>query len=167
MAQRELAIINGSRLAQDFCNKFTNSQCVNAWQGRLPPPTLQLKQSCRGYQNHQQSRYRSHPGRSVSHVEPGHHDRRTYHRQSQLSTLLSTHWFHTITTMLKQTARDICNDRLLYILEGGYNPVALKESVLATIDSLLQPNGSRVGVLHSERANTLLKNHPLNQFWTL
>ena len=83
------------------------------------------------------------------------------------STLLSTHWFHTITTMLKQAARDICNDRLLYILEGGYNPVSLEESVLATIDSLLQPNGSRVGVLHSERAYSLLKNHPLNQFWTL
>ncbi|THB74680.1 MAG: histone deacetylase [Desulfobulbaceae bacterium] len=82
-------------------------------------------------------------------------------------TLLSTRWFHTITTMLRQSARDICNDRILFVLEGGYNQDSLEESVLATIDSLLQPEMPRVGVLHSERADSLLKKHPLNQFWTL
>ena len=87
--------------------------------------------------------------------------------ESISSALLSTQWFHTITTMIKQVARDICNDRLLYILEGGYNPVSLEKSVLATIDSLLKPNGPRVGVMYSERADVLLKDHPLNQFWTL
>ena len=83
------------------------------------------------------------------------------------STLLTTQWFHTAATMLKQTARDICNDRLLLVLEGGYNPASLEKSVLATIDSLLQPEVARVGVLYSERADALIKYHPMNEFWTL
>lgn len=90
------------------------------------------------------------------------------HREDSISsTLLSTRSFYTMTTLLKQCARDICGNRLLFILEGGYNPVSLEKSVLATIDSLLQPNGSRVGILHSERADALFKNHPLHSFWTL
>ncbi|WP_319548399.1 histone deacetylase [Desulfogranum marinum] len=90
------------------------------------------------------------------------------HREDSISsTFLSTHSFHTITTLLRQCARDICDDRLLFILEGGYNPVSLEKSVLATIDSLLQPHGSRVGILHSERADALFTNHPLHAFWTL
>ncbi len=83
------------------------------------------------------------------------------------STLLSTRWYHTATTLIKHCARELCDNRLLFILEGGYNPESLEESVLATIDSLLQPKASRVGILHSERARALLADHPLNQFWTL
>lgn len=83
------------------------------------------------------------------------------------STLLSTQWFATITTMIKQCASEICNDRLLFVLEGGYNPDSLEESVLATIDSLLTHNSRRVGILHNERADTILQNHPLREFWTL
>lgn len=90
------------------------------------------------------------------------------HEEETISTtLLTTQWFHTAATMLKQTARDLCNDRLLLVLEGGYNPASLEKSVLATIDSLLQPDVARVGVLYSERADALIKNHPMNQFWTL
>ena len=90
------------------------------------------------------------------------------HEEDTISTtLLTTQWFHTATTMLKQTARDICSNRLLLVLEGGYNPASLEKSVLATIDSLLQQDVARVGVLYSERADALIKDHPLNDFWTL
>ncbi len=83
------------------------------------------------------------------------------------ATVLTTHWYHTVTTMIKHCARDICDGRLLYLLEGGYNPDSLEEAVLATIDSLLAPDQPRVGIFHSTRAHALLHNHPLNEFWTL
>ncbi len=83
------------------------------------------------------------------------------------STLLSTQWFSTVTTMLRQYAQDVCDDRLMFILEGGYNPVSLEASVLATFDSLLAPKQARIGVLHTDRANAILCNHPLQEFWTL
>lgn len=88
-------------------------------------------------------------------------------RDSISSTLLTTRWYHTVTTMIKQCARGICDGRLLFILEGGYNPESLQESVLATIDSLLEPDLPRVGILHSKRAENLIRKHPLNEFWTL
>jgi hypothetical protein len=53
------------------------------------------------------------------------------------------------------------------VLEGGYNPVSLEASVLATVDSLLTARPERIGVFFSERANQLLKNHPLRNYWTL
>lgn len=87
--------------------------------------------------------------------------------ESISATTLSTQWYHTATTMLKQAAKEICDDRLLFILEGGYNPVSLEKSVLTTIDSMLEPEKKRVGVLPSSRAAQLLVNHPLHNFWTL
>ncbi len=83
------------------------------------------------------------------------------------STLLTTEWFATITTMLKQYAHEACDNRLMFILEGGYNPVSLESSVIATLDSLLAPDMSRIGVLFAERANNLIINHPLQRYWTL
>jgi len=83
------------------------------------------------------------------------------------STLLSTRWYHTATTMIKQCAREICDDRLLFVLEGGYNPESLEASILVTIDSLLAADAPRVGILRSNRAEALIKNHPLNEFWTM
>jgi hypothetical protein len=55
----------------------------------------------------------------------------------------------------------------MFILEGGYNPVSLKASVLATLDSLLAPDGPRIGVMYTERADQLLRNHSLREYWTL
>ncbi len=90
------------------------------------------------------------------------------HRDDSISsTLLSTRWYHTAATLFKQCAAEFCDNRLLFVLEGGYNPESLEASVLTTIDSLLQPKTSRVGILHSERAAPLLVDHPLNSFWTL
>ena len=81
--------------------------------------------------------------------------------------LLTTGWYVTITELLKYLAHASCDDRLLFVLEGGYNPVSLEASVLATVDGLLDPAGRRPGVVHSERAARILKNHPLHDFWTI
>jgi len=90
------------------------------------------------------------------------------HAEDSISaTLLTSGWFHTVTTLIKQCARETCDGRVLFILEGGYNKQSLEESVLATIDSLLQAEVGRVGVYHSDRAAALLNSHPLKQFWTL
>jgi len=83
------------------------------------------------------------------------------------STMLTTKGFYTLTTQLKQCAQDLCDGRLLFILEGGYNPVSLGKSIIATLDSMVHAACSRVGVLPSPRAGAILKDHPLNAFWTL
>ncbi len=90
------------------------------------------------------------------------------HKDDNISaTLLSTQWYGTITTMLRQYAREACDNRLLFILEGGYNPQSLERSVLAVLDSFLEPETPRIGVMYMERADRLLKNHPLREYWTL
>ena len=90
------------------------------------------------------------------------------HRDETISgTLLSTEWYGQITAMLKQYAHEACGDRLLMVLEGGYNPLSLEASVLSTFDSLLTPRQDKVGVFFSERANRLLKDHPMCNYWTL
>ncbi|MBM9614586.1 histone deacetylase [Desulfobulbus rhabdoformis] len=90
------------------------------------------------------------------------------HEDDSISrTLLSTHWFFVVTELLKFFAHEVCDDRVLFILEGGYNPVSLEASVLATVDSLLTPCGKRPGVAYSQRAAKILAHHPVHQFWTL
>ncbi len=90
------------------------------------------------------------------------------HRDETISgTTLSTEWFGLITAMLKQYAREICGGRLLMVLEGGYNPLSLGASVVATIDSLLTARRDKIGIFFSERANQLLKDHPLHNRWAL
>lgn len=90
------------------------------------------------------------------------------HKDETISgTLLTTEWYGLITRMLKQYAHDACEDRLLMVLEGGYNPVSLEASVLATFESLLLPRQDKIGIFYSERANQLLKDHPARSYWTL
>jgi acetoin utilization deacetylase AcuC-like enzyme len=90
------------------------------------------------------------------------------HKDETISgTLLTTEWYGLITRMLKQYAHDACENRLLMVLEGGYNPVSLEASVLATFDSLLLPRQDKIGIFYSERANQLLKDHPMRSYWTL
>ncbi|WP_163338635.1 histone deacetylase [Desulfopila sp. IMCC35008] len=83
------------------------------------------------------------------------------------ATMLSTRWFGTVTTMLKQYAAESCNNRLIFILEGGYNQESLQASVLASLDSLMAPAAGRVGVMHSERASRILRDHPLKKRWNI
>jgi len=90
------------------------------------------------------------------------------HRDETISgTLLSTEWYGLITAMLKQYAHEACGDRLLMILEGGYNPLSLEASVLTTFESLLTPRLDKIGIFFSERANRLLVDHPMCNYWTL
>lgn len=81
--------------------------------------------------------------------------------------LLSTQWYATVAELLKYLAHEACADRLLFVLEGGYNPASLEASVLVTVDNLLHPAGRRPGVAHSERAAKILDHHPLHAFWTM
>jgi acetoin utilization deacetylase AcuC-like enzyme len=90
------------------------------------------------------------------------------HKDDTISaTLLSTQWYGIVTTMLRQYARESCDNRLIYILEGGYNPVSLEGAVLATLESFLAPEVPRIGVMYTERADRLLRDHPLREYWTL
>ncbi len=90
------------------------------------------------------------------------------HKDETISgTLLSTEWYGLITAMLKQYAHDACGDRLLMVLEGGYNPVSLEDSVLTTFESLLTSRQDKIGIFFSERANQLIKDHPMRNYWTL
>lgn len=82
-------------------------------------------------------------------------------------TVLSTRWFNRAARMLDQYAGDLCGGKIMFILEGGYNPVALEASVVATIEGMLDKNSSRVGVMHNERALPLLREHPMNDFWAV
>ena len=88
------------------------------------------------------------------------------HAEDPISlTRLSSGWFGKAAAMLQQYAMDVCEGRLLFILEGGYNPASLVAGVEATIDSLLAPRNGRVGVAFSERAEAILRNHPLRHKW--
>jgi len=81
--------------------------------------------------------------------------------------LLTTQWYSTVSELLKYLAHEVCCNRLLFVLEGGYNPSALEASVLATIESLLQPAGQRPEAAHSDRAAKILDHHPLRAFWAV
>ncbi len=90
------------------------------------------------------------------------------HKDDSMSnTLLTTEWFGLVTEMLKTLAADYCDNRLLLVLEGGYNPESLESSVLRTVDVLCSPAGVRVGIAPSSRAEAVLDGHPLHHFWTL
>ncbi len=90
------------------------------------------------------------------------------HKDDSMSgTLLTTEWFGTVTSMLKQFARETCDNRLMYILEGGYNPISLESSVIATLDSMRKHENGKIGILKAKRAVDLLSYHPLQKYWTV
>jgi acetoin utilization deacetylase AcuC-like enzyme len=90
------------------------------------------------------------------------------HRDETISnTLLSSAWYGLAAAMIRQYARETCDGRLLFVLEGGYNPLSLQDAVLVTLDRLLEPDGARIGVPFSERAETVLRNHPLKSRWNI
>jgi acetoin utilization deacetylase AcuC-like enzyme len=90
------------------------------------------------------------------------------HQDDSISSmLLSTQWYGTLTAMLRQYAGESCEDRLMFVLEGGYNPESLEASVLATLDGLAASVSAKVGIIRAERVEALLKNHPLREYWTI
>jgi len=82
-------------------------------------------------------------------------------------TDLTSDWFGIITHILRKHAADSCDGKLLYILEGGYNPESLEESIFAVIDVLLQDKFIRPGILSVPRAEKLLEGHPIRDYWTI
>lgn len=89
------------------------------------------------------------------------------HEEDSISdTLLTTSWFSTASMMLRKYAADCCDGRLLFVLEGGYNPVSLESSVLAVIDALMKPSIDRVGVAPAKRAEQLIEDHLAKHYWT-
>jgi len=90
------------------------------------------------------------------------------HAEDTISdTLLTSKWFGSVTSMLKKAARDACDNRLLFVLEGGYNPLALEDSVLTTINTLMRKDIPCVGIPFSKRADLLISEHPFRTFWSL
>lgn len=61
------------------------------------------------------------------------------HWRDQIASMaLSVRGFARITGLLKEMAQDLCKGRLLFALEGGYDPEALAASVGATLRVLLR-----------------------------
>ena len=90
------------------------------------------------------------------------------HRDETISgTVLSSAWYGTAAAMIRQYALEVCDGRLLFVLEGGYNPASLQDAVLVTLDRLLEPAGTRIGVPFSERAEAVLCDHPLKHRWNI
>ncbi|MFH2122451.1 MAG: histone deacetylase [Pseudomonadota bacterium] len=81
--------------------------------------------------------------------------------------LLSTQWYATVTHLLRRHASESCNNRLMYVMEGGYNSVSLEKSVIATIDAMLQKDFDRPGILSVPRAEKILVDHPLRKYWAI
>lgn len=82
-------------------------------------------------------------------------------------TTLTSDWFATITHILRRHAAESCENRLLYILEGGYNPASLEKSIIASMDAMLQDKFDNPGILSVPRADKLLESHPMRQYWTI
>ncbi len=90
------------------------------------------------------------------------------HRDETISgTELSTQWYATISHILRRHAAESCRNRLLFVLEGGYNPIILEKSIFATIDALLQDTFDRPGILPVPRAEKILDGHPFRKYWTI
>ncbi len=83
------------------------------------------------------------------------------------ATAITSDWFATITHILRRHAAESCNNKLLYILEGGYNPESLEQSLFSTIEALLQTKMERPGILSVARAEKILAGHPLRDYWTI
>jgi acetoin utilization deacetylase AcuC-like enzyme len=62
------------------------------------------------------------------------------HAEDTISGLqLSTQGYAELGEILKYLANLLCDDRLLYILEGDYHLPALEESVVASLNTLIEP----------------------------
>jgi len=63
------------------------------------------------------------------------------HFSDPLTTLsLDTTTFYLITKMLLQAADEICDGRIIYVLEGGYDPTALKDNIQACLAAMSDHN---------------------------
>lgn len=93
------------------------------------------------------------------------------HRDDTISkTEISTEGFAFFAKALRAFADRYCEGRLMFILEGGYNVDALAESVLATLDVLIEPTNSAPGFIYAPRAQKVLESElpfDLKRRWSL
>lgn len=62
------------------------------------------------------------------------------HREDPLSGMnLDVSGFGQLVNLLNEVADEICQGRILYILEGGYNTQVLSQSILTTVTTTLEP----------------------------
>ena len=81
------------------------------------------------------------------------------HREESISgTTLSVGAYVQMTSALKFFADTYCDGRLLYILEGGYNPNTLARATMSTLDELLSPNVRKPSFCHAARAALMVQN---------
>ncbi len=61
------------------------------------------------------------------------------HRDDPLASMeLSASGFLALTRIVRALARDLCNDRVAFILEGGYSPIGLHEGMSAVLSGMLE-----------------------------
>lgn len=93
------------------------------------------------------------------------------HQNDGMSDLaLTTDWYRSITGILKYLAAEFCSDRLMYILEGGYQPDILNETIIASLDAMIAPPPASISFSHAPRAVQLIKTtlQPVfKQKWTI
>jgi acetoin utilization deacetylase AcuC-like enzyme len=78
------------------------------------------------------------------------------HIDDPISSLsLSTAWYGRVARILKSYSRTYGIDRLLFVLEGGYNRESMVSAALSTIEGLYLP-AETMGIPFSERAANLL-----------
>ncbi len=67
------------------------------------------------------------------------------HREDPLAQMdLDEEGFGRLTQLLDRVGQEICQGRILYVLEGGYNLEALSRSVLSSIQASLDPISFRI-----------------------
>ena len=68
------------------------------------------------------------------------------HKDDPLASMnLDVKGFGQLVSQLSALARDLCEGRMLFVLEGGYNLKALSEAVVCTMDTSMAPKTFQIG----------------------
>jgi len=68
------------------------------------------------------------------------------HKDDPLAGMnLDVEGFGQLVALLNALAQEVCEGRILYVLEGGYNLKALSEAVLRTMETSMAPKTSQIG----------------------
>jgi len=70
---------------------------------------------------------------------------------------LSTEWYAQVTHTLKHYCREYSANKLIYVLEGGYNLQYLEESVMAVLKAMAEPVDDKIGYPFSSRTQELIR----------
>ncbi len=65
------------------------------------------------------------------------------HRDDPLASMdVSADGFLAMTRIVRTLARELCNDRIAFVLEGGYSPIGLHEGMSAVLTAMLEDDES-------------------------